>query len=84
MASLLISELISENVEENTRDVSFTVVKDLNEITAAKVSVDTGNPQFGVMHHDVRLQFDPSEIPLLRMRIQSNRLVMKTANMIYQ
>ena len=57
------SELISENVEENTRDVSFTVVKDLNEITAAKVSVDTGNPQFGVMHHDVRLQFDPSEIP---------------------
>ncbi|MBO1912224.1 NEAT domain-containing protein, partial [Microvirga sp. 3-52] len=51
------------NEEENTRDVRFTV-EDLNRILAGKVSVDTGNPNFGVMHHDVRLQFDPSAIPV--------------------
>ncbi|MBO1912323.1 NEAT domain-containing protein, partial [Microvirga sp. 3-52] len=57
------TEVISENKEEDTRKVSFAV-EDLNAITAAKVSVDTGRPDFGVMHHDVRLQFDTSEIPL--------------------
>ena len=60
---LIDTDIISENQEENTREVSFKV-DDLNAIIAGKVSVDTGNPMFGVMNHDVRLQFDPNKIPL--------------------
>ena len=57
------TEVVSKDEAENTRKVSFTV-ENLNAIMAAKVSVDTGNPRYGIMHHDVRLQFDPSEIPV--------------------
>ena len=57
------TEVVSEDEAENTRVVSFPV-ENLNAIIAGKVSVDTGNPTYGIMHHDVRLQFDPSEIPL--------------------
>ena len=58
------TEVVSENEEENTRNVSFPV-EDLNAIIDGKVSVDTGSPTMGIMNHDVRLQFDPSEIPFV-------------------
>jgi len=59
------TEIVTEDEEENTRIVSFPV-ENLNAIIGGKVSVDTGNPSFGIMSHDVRLQFDPSEIPVAK------------------
>ena len=58
------TDVVSKNETENTRVASFKV-DDLASLTNAKVSVDTGNPNFGIMHHGVRLQFDTSGIPLV-------------------
>lgn len=52
----------SKNEENNTRVISFDV-DNLDQILNGKVSVDTKNPQYGAMAHDVRLQFDTSNLP---------------------
>lgn len=56
--------VVSEDEDAKERIVRFAV-NDLNELMNGKVTVDTGMYPFpGIMNHAVRLQFNPSGIPL--------------------